>query len=68
MIVTVTTLSRFATINPTLMKKLILMDQDHETRDHTCMASYFLNDYIYIHLDEFFKKEIDMDYIYNLIT
>ena len=44
------------------------MDQDHETRDHTCMTSYFLNDYIYIHLDENFKKEIDMDYIYNLLT
>ena len=61
MIATVTALCWFAMIYPTLMVMFILMDQDHNTRDHTCITSYFLNDDIFIHLKDLFNKEIHND-------
>ena len=61
MIATVTALCWFAMICPTLMVTFILMDKDHNTRDHTCITSYFLNNDIFIHLKDLFNKEIHND-------
>ena len=48
LIATVTSLSRFVSIYPTLMTKLCLVDHNYETRDHTYMTSFILKDDIYM--------------------